>query len=223
MFSIVMKTAILSFLYFLVTLDRVPIMCFGQESSIVHTIVRSAAPRFDLTSLSEVLKTAFKHWDEDGFATGGLREINVNGRWAPVDFYKYGYVRRNPAYKPFQILWSISSQINNHSTGCYVTVEPENGIRECCGFEYVHTFMSHRWRMQIVSIIEQYRDLPILACCLEDTSFVQPNQLEIREYRIIFSGSTPFNESKRWAYLRKLIDHLTYNKIVSSYNAYWID
>ncbi|KAF7257993.1 hypothetical protein EG68_05077 [Paragonimus skrjabini miyazakii] len=70
--------------------------------------------------------------------------------------------------------------------------------------------------------IEHYRDLPILACFLEDTSFVQPDQLEIREYRIIFLGSIQLNKSKRWMYLRELIDRLTRDGQVCSYNAYWI-
>ncbi|KAF6776412.1 hypothetical protein AHF37_04288 [Paragonimus kellicotti] len=146
----VMKMAVLSFLSLLVTLDRVLVTCYGQNSHVVHATVRSAAPRFDLTSFSEVseldicltnvLNTTFKHWDMNSVISGGPRNVYVDQRWASVDFYMYGYVRKNPSYKLFQILWSISSRINNHSAGCDVTVEPESGIQKCCKFEFVHTY-----------------------------------------------------------------------------------
>ncbi|KAF8562837.1 hypothetical protein P879_11929 [Paragonimus westermani] len=71
--------------------------------------------------------------------------------------------------------------------------------------------------------IRRYRDLPILACCLEDTSFVQPDRLRIREYRIVYRGMTPMDGVTKWGHLRNLIDKLVTDRGVCTYNAYWVD
>ncbi|KAF5394452.1 hypothetical protein PHET_11499 [Paragonimus heterotremus] len=179
-------------------------------SDVVVATVRSAAPGSDFKSLFNALRSAFSNSDEGGILHSGPRKVDVSEKWASVVFYAYRYGRLNPSYKPFQILWSISSQINKHMTGCPVTVESDRAIHKC----YVES---------VCDEIEHYRELPILACCLEDTSFVQPDQLEIREYRILFLGSILLSKDERWMYLRELIDRLTRDRNVCSYNAYWID
>ncbi|KAF8570034.1 hypothetical protein P879_04924 [Paragonimus westermani] len=250
-------------------------------ASDVYTTVRTAAPRSDFKLLSKALSSAFGNWDKNGIATSGITKVNVNEKWASVLFYAHRYIRKNPTYKDFELLWWISSRINIYMTGCYVTVEPEGAIRKWCEFKYVYTITgfdstyitpltinflfnhvpiqnsSSPRQMQEASVmkvllrkrfiyrtlnsklitskcakhknadfsfqIEHRRDLPILACCLEDTSFVQFIQLEIREYRIAFSRPTPLSKSERWTYLRAIIDHLATSSDVCSYNAYWIN
>ncbi|KAF8562836.1 hypothetical protein P879_11928, partial [Paragonimus westermani] len=103
------------------------------------TVVRSATPELGSDSLLRLLESAFHGWDNNSHTVLDEVEEDTGELWAPVDFNMVGYIRKNPSYKLFQILWSISSQINNHSTGCHVTVEPQDYKQKCCKFEYVHT------------------------------------------------------------------------------------
>ncbi|KAF7260211.1 hypothetical protein EG68_02575 [Paragonimus skrjabini miyazakii] len=142
---------------------------------------------------------------------------NTKGKWVKVDFDISGYMTKNPSYRSYQLLWTISSRINNESSGCQVTVESRIHSQKCSKMR-CDQLASDYFSLQI----ENYRNLPIMACCLENIGLVMEGRLEVREYRIIFRESGPYSGHTKRTYLHEIIGNLSKNTSVCTYNAYWV-